>query len=236
MTTESIARRIGVPIGRDNSRRFVLRQLEADTLGGRIGEHKVLALDPERRLVAPRLDVDPLRLWQAGDDPLESFHVVHVDMVPRLVGRCPVPGGGVRSVSRYPRPVLHHLTLWVPDLNQAEQSWGWLLGELGYVVDRSLDRVVLFRHGSGFAVALEQSPDMVPGMLYSRLRPGLNHLAFTLDSSSDLSYITSQASDHGWLAMPADRHPIAGGAQVAYLEDRDGFEVELVVMGAASAS
>ncbi|HSS09414.1 MAG TPA: VOC family protein [Acidimicrobiales bacterium] len=129
--------------------------------------------------------------------------------------------------------MLHHLTLWVPDLNQAEQSWGWLLGELGYVVDRSLDRVVLFRHGSGFAVALEQSPDMVPGMLYSRLRPGLNHLAFTLDSSSDLGHITSQASDHGWLAMPADRHPIAGGAQVAYLEDRDGFEVELVVMGTA---
>ena len=28
--------------------------------------------------------------------------------------------------------------------------------------------------------------------------------------------------------MPGDRHPIAGGAEVAYLEDRDGFEVELV--------
>jgi catechol 2,3-dioxygenase-like lactoylglutathione lyase family enzyme len=124
--------------------------------------------------------------------------------------------------------VLHHLTLWVPDLDQAERSWGWLLGELGYVIDRSLGKVVVYRHSSGFAVALEQSADMVPGMLYSRLRPGLNHLAFALDSSSVLNDITSRAADHGWLAMAADPHPIAGGAQVAYLEDQDGFEVELV--------
>jgi catechol 2,3-dioxygenase-like lactoylglutathione lyase family enzyme len=124
--------------------------------------------------------------------------------------------------------VLHHVTLWVPDLDRAEESWSWLLGELGYVRDPSVEWVLLFRHGSGFAVALEQSRDMVPGMLYSRLRPGLNHLAFTVESASTLADITSRAGKHGWSTMPADRHPIAGGAQVAYLEDRDGFEVELV--------
>jgi catechol 2,3-dioxygenase-like lactoylglutathione lyase family enzyme len=124
--------------------------------------------------------------------------------------------------------VLHHLTLWVPDLDRAEQSWGWLLGELHYVVDRAIDRVVLFRHPSGFAVVLEQSSDMVPGMLYSRMRPGLNHIAFTLESVSVLKAIVSGAPDHGWSTLPIDRHPIAGGADVAYLEDRDGFEVELV--------
>ena len=26
----------------------------------------------------------------------------------------------------------HHIELWVPDLAEAERSWGWLLGELGY--------------------------------------------------------------------------------------------------------
>jgi catechol 2,3-dioxygenase-like lactoylglutathione lyase family enzyme len=124
--------------------------------------------------------------------------------------------------------VLHHVTLWVPDLHRAEESWSWLLGELGYVVDHSFRRVVLFRHDSGFALVLEQSSDMVPGMLYSRLRPGLNHIAFVLESASALADITGRAADHGWAALPVDRHPIAGGAHVAYLEDRDGFEVELV--------
>jgi catechol 2,3-dioxygenase-like lactoylglutathione lyase family enzyme len=124
--------------------------------------------------------------------------------------------------------VLHHLTLWVPDLGRSEPPWRWLLEELGYVCDRSLDRVLVYRHATGFAVALEQSPDMVPGMLYSRLRPGVNHIAFGLESSSALDDIIAKASDHGWSLLPVDRHPIAGGSRVAYLEDVDGFEVELV--------
>ena len=124
--------------------------------------------------------------------------------------------------------MLHHLTLWVPDLPRAHESWSWLLGELGYAHDGSFENVALFRHEGRFAIALEQSPDMVPGMLYSRLRPGLNHMAFTVDSPEALTSIAAQASEYGWSTMPSDRHPIAGGAHVAYLEDRDGFEVELV--------
>ncbi|MDQ3945213.1 MAG: VOC family protein [Actinomycetota bacterium] len=125
--------------------------------------------------------------------------------------------------------MLHHLTLWLPDLQRAEESWSWLLGELGYQLDPLLERLLVFRHPSGFAVALEQSADMVPGMLYSRMRPGLNHIAFTVESASALSDIVKRAGDHGWTELPTDGHPIAGGAEVAYLEDRDGFEVELVV-------
>jgi catechol 2,3-dioxygenase-like lactoylglutathione lyase family enzyme len=124
--------------------------------------------------------------------------------------------------------VLHHLTLWVPNLERAEASWGWLLRELGYTRDRSLEAVALFRHPGGFALALEESRDMVPGMLYSRLRPGLNHIAFTTESAAVLTKIVSSCGGHGWSAMPTTRHPIAGGAKVAYLEDQDGFEVELV--------
>jgi catechol 2,3-dioxygenase-like lactoylglutathione lyase family enzyme len=132
--------------------------------------------------------------------------------------------------------VLHHLTLWVPDLARAEQSWSWLLGELGYRRDTTVDRVVLLRHESGMSVVLEQSTDMVPGMLYSRMRPGLNHLAFRVDSPETLDAITTRGPDHGWSPLAGDRHPIVGGAQVVYLEDRDGFEVELVVSGSPAGS
>ena len=124
--------------------------------------------------------------------------------------------------------MLHHVTLWVPDLERAQESWSWLLGQLGYSADASLDTVALFRHPEGFAVALEQSPDMVPGMLYSRMRPGVNHMAFTVPAGSSLDDIVSGATAHGWAALPADRHRLASAADVVYLEDRDGFEVELV--------
>jgi len=123
--------------------------------------------------------------------------------------------------------VLHHLTLWVPDLKRAVPSWTWLLAALGYESDATVDRLLVFRRG-GFALVLEESDDMVPGMLYSRMRPGMNHLAFALDSPEVFERVVAEAPSHGWSALPVDRHPIAGGSQVAYLEDRNGFEVELV--------
>ena len=124
--------------------------------------------------------------------------------------------------------MLHHLTLWVPDLGRARGPWGWLLGRLGYVVDESPESIMLFRDGEGFAFVIEESADMVPGMLYSRFRPGLNHVAFRLASVDLLGDILREAGEHGWSDLPVDRHPIAGAARVGYLEDSDGFEVELV--------
>jgi hypothetical protein len=57
-------------------------------------------------------------------------------------------------------------------------------------------------------------------------RPGTGHVA----STARLDELTGDAQRHGWQLMFADRHPHAGGDQhyAAYLEDADGFEVELV--------
>ena len=129
--------------------------------------------------------------------------------------------------------MLHHLTLWVPDLERATTSWTWLLHRLGFVHDPTYDRVMLFRHEMGYAFVLEQSADMVPGMLYSRFRPGLNHVAFSVESAEALAALALESVEHGWAVMTGDRHGIAGGAEVVYLEDRDGFEVELVALPAA---
>ena len=53
----------------------------------------------------------------------------------------------------------------------------------------TFDHLLLFRDPSGFALVLEQSPDMVPGMLHSRFRPGLNHVAFTLPTPETLEVV-----------------------------------------------
>ncbi|MBA2280437.1 MAG: glyoxalase [Actinomycetota bacterium] len=124
--------------------------------------------------------------------------------------------------------MLHHLTLWVPDLAGVAPSWRWLLGALGYHADPAFDSVLLFRGDDGFALVLEESSDMVPGALYSRMRPGLNHVAFTVPPPIELATLVAVAGTHGWSVLPIDGHPIAGGAEVAYLEDPNGFEVELV--------
>jgi len=123
---------------------------------------------------------------------------------------------------------LHHIELWVPDLSRAEQTWGWLLGALGYQPFQQWAEGVSWRCGDMYIV-LEQSPAR-SAFRHDRYRPGLNHLAFHVTDRGTVDRMVGEALLHGWRLLFADRHPYAGGDQhyAAYLEDRDGYEVELV--------
>src|SRR5580700_10581607 len=130
------------------------------------------------------------------------------------------------------RPVvmgtLHHLELWVPDLSRAEHTWGWLLGALGYELYQQWPEGCSFRTGDMYIV-IEQSPAR-SAFRHDRCRPGLNHLAFHVSTREDVEDLVARALDHGWRLLFDDVHPWAGGDQhyAAYLEDWDGYEVELV--------
>lgn len=123
---------------------------------------------------------------------------------------------------------IHHVELWVPDLPRAEASLGWLFGELGWVEYQRWDRGVSWRFGATYVV-VEDSPART-GQRHERTRPGLNHLALHAGGRDTVDRITSAAPANGWRLLFADRHPYAGGAEhyAAYLENEDGFEVELV--------
>ena len=123
--------------------------------------------------------------------------------------------------------LLHHVELWVPDLARAERSWGWLLTELGAASFQSWEHGRSWRAGDVYVV-LEQSPDLT-GDVHERRRPGLNHLAFHVPGVR-LDAVVEAAPRYGWALLFGDRHPFAGGPghRAAYLEDADGFEVELV--------
>ena len=123
---------------------------------------------------------------------------------------------------------IHHLQLWVPDLARAEESWGWLLEQLGYQPARRWEHGRVWRQDRT-GIVIESSPDMVPGMLHSRLRPGMNHVAFHVESTAAIAHLVAEAAEHGWHRLGDDpRHPLGRDQTVAYLEDRDGFEVELI--------
>lgn len=48
------------------------------------------------------------------------------------------------------------------------------------------------------------------------------------DSTDDLIRLLEDAPSAGWTPLPDQRHPVGATVTVAYLEDADGFEVELV--------
>jgi catechol 2,3-dioxygenase-like lactoylglutathione lyase family enzyme len=128
-----------------------------------------------------------------------------------------------------PQPgTLHHVEIWVPDLQRAIDSLGWLLEAMGYKLFQT------FKTGRSWLlestyIVLEQSPARSADH-HDRLRPGLNHLAFHAGPPADVEALVHQAGQHGWRLLFPDRHPYAGGEDyyAAYLENDDGFEVELV--------
>jgi catechol 2,3-dioxygenase-like lactoylglutathione lyase family enzyme len=124
--------------------------------------------------------------------------------------------------------LIHHVELWVPDLARATDSWGWLLAELGYQPFQRWKHGISFRHGPAYIV-LETSLDQLAGR-HERRRAGLNHLAFHAGDRSRVDALARQAVEHGWSLLFTERHPHAGGPDhyAAYLENTDGYEVELV--------
>ncbi len=123
---------------------------------------------------------------------------------------------------------LHHVEVWVPDLERAVISWEWLLQALGYTLFQDWSAGRSWRLGATYLV-LEQSSALSTDR-HDRCRPGVNHLAFHVESRALVEALAEQAPAHGWTLMFPDRHPHAGGERhyAAYLEDMDGFEVELV--------
>ena len=124
---------------------------------------------------------------------------------------------------------LHHLDLWVSDPDLGAEEWGWLLGELGWEADADLRS---WAHPDGTYFFLERSPDQVDEP-HDRLRPGINHLALTVADLQALDALRADAPGYGWSELFADKYPHAGGDDhtALYLENSEGFEVEVVAGG-----
>ena len=132
------------------------------------------------------------------------------------------------SADRPPLGAIHHVELWVPNLDRAIVSWGWLLTALGYRMFQDWPGGRSWQSGHAYIV-VEQSPARIASR-HDRCRPGLNHLAFHVPSQQQVDELTAEALLHGWKLMFSDMHPYAGGPQhyAAYIENADGFEAELV--------
>ncbi len=123
---------------------------------------------------------------------------------------------------------LHHVELWVPDLARAAEEWGWLLSNLGYQLLQSWSQGCSWKLGAVYIV-LEESPDL-SGPIHQRKAPGLNHLAFHAGPPDRVDRLSAGGRHHGWNPLFAEKYPHAGGPghYAAYLENTDGFEVELI--------
>lgn len=121
--------------------------------------------------------------------------------------------------------MIHHIELYVSNLEQSVAFWAWLLETLGY----SWDIGKSWQLEDNYLVFV-QVDDAFQDKTYHRRGVGLNHLAFHAASRQQVDDLTSALRERGITILYEDRHPFAGGDQhyAVFFEDPDRIKVELV--------
>lgn len=123
---------------------------------------------------------------------------------------------------------LHHVEIYVKDLNVSKAFWGWLLEELGYSVSQQWEQGISYIFDKTYIVfvQVEKKHLDVP---YHRCRAGLNHLAFHGGTRAFVDDITSKLRDRGVNILYENQHPYAGGPDyyAVFFEDPDRMKVEI---------
>ncbi|MBK6765312.1 MAG: VOC family protein [bacterium] len=133
--------------------------------------------------------------------------------------------------------MLHHVEIYVSNLEHTRAFWGWLLcEELDYEIYQEWPQGISYRPSVGATGGAEfpylvfvqtEEKHLVAG--YHRCRTGLNHLAFRVQSPEQVDDLTTKLRAHGIIILYADRHPHAGGPQSygVFFEDPDRIKVEI---------
>lgn len=125
--------------------------------------------------------------------------------------------------------LLHHIELYVSNLEKSVEFWGWFLQELGYSSFQKWDGGQSWRLGETYIVFV-QAEERFLDIQYHRCRVGLNHLAFFAESRVHVDEITKILESKGINVLYKNKHPFAGGYNhyAVYFEDPDRIKVELV--------
>lgn len=125
--------------------------------------------------------------------------------------------------------MIHHLEIYVSNLEESTIFWGWLLSELGYTPYQKWDKGQSYKLNDTYLVFV-QTEDEYLDVAYHRKRVGLNHLAFQAQSRQHVDEITEQLKENGIVILYSNKHPYAGGKDTyaVFFEDPDRIKVELV--------
>lgn len=124
----------------------------------------------------------------------------------------------------------HHIEIWVSDLAKTIHFWGWILEYLGYLKHQEWKNGISWKLGKTY-IAFEQTDKKYQDVPYNRMRIGLNHLAFHLDSQKQLKRLVNLLKQKKipLLYQDQQKYEYTGKNKVVHIEDPEGFELEFVV-------
>lgn len=126
---------------------------------------------------------------------------------------------------------LSHVELYVSNLERSVDFWGWLLPRLGFNPFQEWESGRSWRSDLTYIVFVQAEPPYRDQALH-RKRPGLNHLAFWVESTDQVESHTQELRGRGVQILYEDRSSEEIGAPSPYsvfFEDPDRIKVEIVV-------
>jgi catechol 2,3-dioxygenase-like lactoylglutathione lyase family enzyme len=126
--------------------------------------------------------------------------------------------------------MLHHVEIYVRDVERSRAFWTPFMDLLGYAEDR-WSQGVNYRLGDDDPyVSLVQAPPEHQEAGYHRRRIGLNHLALRARSRAHVDEVRTWLLDGGHPLLYDDRYPFATapGYYAVFCEDPDRIKLEVV--------
>lgn len=124
---------------------------------------------------------------------------------------------------------LHHIEIYVEDIQKSRAFYEWLLNKLGYKLYQEWDLGFSFKLGETYIVFVEVE-EKYKDYGYHRKRIGLNHLAFNVETKAMVDEITNDLINQDIGILYAGRHPFAGGSDhyAVYFEAPDRIKLEII--------
>lgn len=126
---------------------------------------------------------------------------------------------------------IHHVEIYVSDLNKTISFWEWLLTKkFSYVISQQWKFGISFLLGDTYLVFV-QTEEKYLKHSFNRKNTGLNHLAFHCTSKEFIEDLTLELREKGVNILYQDKHPYAGGEDyyAVFFEDPDRIKVEVVL-------
>ncbi len=126
--------------------------------------------------------------------------------------------------------MLHHIELYVSNLERSVAFWTPIMELLGYEAERWSSGMNYVRAEEDPYLCLLEAEPKHAAAGYHRKRVGLNHLAFRATSRDQVDEVATWLKQNGHTLLYEDRHPYAGGPNyyAVFFEDPDRFKLEVV--------
>ncbi|KAF1292992.1 VOC family protein [Candidatus Enterococcus leclercqii] len=125
--------------------------------------------------------------------------------------------------------MMDHIELYVNDLEETRKFYSTLLSLMNYQLYQEWEHGFSYRYKT-FYIVFVQAEENYREKGFHRKNIGLNHLAFSVDSTEQVDQIRVRMKDFGAKELYVDKFPFAGGKDryTFFFEDPDRLKLEVV--------